>query len=130
MQWFNIISVNQLGKESKFHSGKGIQEWSKWNLWKTALKNLKWYGHLKQTILPYHFKVFNSCIPQILLGQLLNNMTQFLQHGMKYFKLFIFLQLRMLQSFFRSIISSSFSLNLHSKGAFNTEKGRKKLEWL
>ena len=33
----------------------------------------------------------------------------------------------MLQSFFRSIISSSFSLDLHSEGVFSTEKGRKKI---
>ena len=29
---------------------KGIQEWTKQILWKTAFKNLKGYGLLKQTI--------------------------------------------------------------------------------
>ena len=35
--------------------GPSIQEWTKWNLWKTAFKDLKLYGLLKQTIITKHF---------------------------------------------------------------------------
>ena len=31
------------------------------------LKNLKWYGLLKQTSRPFCFKFFKGCLPQILL---------------------------------------------------------------
>ena len=44
--------------------GQGIQEWTKYNLWKTAFKNLKGYG-LRQ-IGPYHrmpsLPIFLTCI--------------------------------------------------------------------
>ena len=33
-----------------FCMGQSIQEWTKWNLWKTVFKKLKWYGLLRQII--------------------------------------------------------------------------------
>ena len=47
--------------------GHSIQEWTKWNLWKTAFK--KFEGM-------YPFKFFKDCLPQILLGQFLNTLSQ------------------------------------------------------
>ena len=46
------------------------------------LKMLKWYGLLKR-IISLHFKLFKACIPQILLGQFLNNLSQSLQENLK-----------------------------------------------
>ena len=37
------------------------------------LKNLKWYSLPRR---PYHFKFFNGCLPQVLLGPFLNILTQ------------------------------------------------------
>ena len=34
--------------------GQIIQEWTKWNLWKTAFKKLNWYGLLKLSGLSTH----------------------------------------------------------------------------
>ena len=39
------------------------KEWTKRNLWKTTFSR------------PYHFKVFKGCLPQILLGPLLNTLS-------------------------------------------------------
>ena len=49
--------------------GQFIQEWTKYNLWKTAFKKLNGYGLLKQTI---SVQIFKGCFPQILLGPFLN----------------------------------------------------------
>ena len=37
------------------HLGQNNQEWTNYNLWKTAFKNLKGDGILKQTISPQNF---------------------------------------------------------------------------
>ena len=39
---------------------QSIQEWTKENLWKVPLGS------------PYYFKFFKGCLPQILLGPILN----------------------------------------------------------
>ena len=47
----------------KTDMGQRIQEWTKWNLWKTAfIKNLKWYGLLKKQshFVPYDIRTANS----------------------------------------------------------------------
>ena len=46
---------------------QAIQEWTKYNLWKAAFKKL---GR------QYRFKFFKDCLPQMLLGPLLNTLTQ------------------------------------------------------
>ena len=52
--------------------GQSIQEWTKWNLWKTAFKKFKviWSGLLKQTISLQLF--YRLCLPQISIGPFLN----------------------------------------------------------
>ena len=50
-----------------FKMGQAIQEWTKYNLWKAAFKKL---GR------QYRFKFFKDCLPQMLLGPLLNTLTQ------------------------------------------------------
>ena len=47
--------------------GQGIQDWPKWNLWKTAFKKFE-----------VHFNFFKGCLPQILIGLFLNTLTQML----------------------------------------------------
>ena len=44
--------------------GQSIQEWTKQNLWKTALSR------------PYPFNFYKGCLPQILLGPFLKTCTQ------------------------------------------------------
>ena len=50
--------------------GKGVQEWTKENLWKTAIKKLE--GPWSALSRPYPVKFFKGCLPQILLGLFLN----------------------------------------------------------
>ena len=44
--------------------GQSIQEWTKQNLWKTAFKKFE-----------RTFKIFEGCLPQILLGPLLKTLS-------------------------------------------------------
>ena len=53
--------------------GQSIQEWTRWNLWKTAFKKFEVMWSASR---PYHFKIFKGCLPQMLLGSFLNTMTQ------------------------------------------------------
>ena len=48
----------------------GIQEWIKYNLWKTAFKKFEviWSAS-------YHLRFFKGCLPQILFGTFLNTLT-------------------------------------------------------
>ena len=50
-----------------------IQEWTKQNLWKTAFKKSE--GLWSALSRPYPIKCFKECLPQILLGPLLNTFT-------------------------------------------------------
>ena len=45
-----LLSHSVINKKEVDKMGQSIQEWTKWNLWKTAFKNLKWYGLLKQAV--------------------------------------------------------------------------------
>ena len=56
------------------HLRKSIWKWTKENLWKTAFK--KFEGVSSALGRPYPFKFFKGCLPQILLGPFLNNLTQ------------------------------------------------------
>ena len=47
--------------------GQSIQEWTKWNLRKTAFKKLE--------DRPYPLECFKGCLPQILLGPFLNTLS-------------------------------------------------------
>ena len=47
--------------------GQSIQEWVKWNLWKTAF--------LVCLIRPYHFRFFKGCLPQLSLGPFWNTLS-------------------------------------------------------
>ena len=49
------------------------QEWTKEDLCKTAFKNFE--GVLSALGRPYFFKLFKSCLPQILLGPFLNTLS-------------------------------------------------------
>ena len=52
--------------------GKSIQEWTNQNLWKIALKKIS--RDMACLSRPYSFNFFKGCLPQILLGPLLNNL--------------------------------------------------------
>ena len=56
-----------------FHMEQSIQEWTKQNLWKTAFKQFEeiWSTWSR----PYPFKYFEGCLPQILLGPVLNTLS-------------------------------------------------------
>ena len=51
---------------------QSIQEWTKWNLWKTAFKKFEVTWSAKQTI---SLQIFKGCLPQILLGPFLNTFS-------------------------------------------------------
>ena len=53
--------------------GQGIQERTKWNLWKTAFKNFQVIGLSQHTI---SLQIFKGCLPQTLLGPFLNTLPQ------------------------------------------------------
>ena len=62
VHWKNAFGKTNMHWKIKFGlMGQSIQEWTKWNLWKTAF-NLKWYGLLKQNIL---LQIVKGCLPQI-----------------------------------------------------------------
>ena len=50
--------------------GQSIQD-----LWKTVFKNL-WKTAFNRLSIPFPFKFFKGCLPQILLGPLLNTLSQ------------------------------------------------------
>ena len=52
---------------------QSIQEWTSKICERQPLQNLKRYGLLSR---PYPFKFFKGCLPQILLGLLLNTLYQ------------------------------------------------------
>ena len=56
--------------------GQSIKEWTKENLWKTTLKNLKGYGLLKQTIFLQFIKGY---LPKVILYPFLNTWTHILK---------------------------------------------------
>ena len=47
--------------------GQSIQDWTKQNLWKATLKNLKFLKKIK---------FFKGCLPEILLGPILNTLSE------------------------------------------------------
>ena len=51
--------------------GQSIEEWTKWNLWKTAFKT----ACLSKR---YHFKFFKGYLPQISLGPFFNTLSHVL----------------------------------------------------
>ena len=53
--------------------GQSIQEWTKKNLWKIAFKKFERVWSVSGR--PYPFKFFEACLPQILLGPLLNTLS-------------------------------------------------------
>ena len=58
--------------------GQSIQEWTKWNLWKTAFKKFEVIWSASDMVClnrPYHFKFFKGCLPQIPLGPFLNTLS-------------------------------------------------------
>ena len=60
--------------------GQDIKEWTKKNLWKTAFKNLKWYGSDSLKAI-FHKLYFHSCIPWFIwnvLNPLSANPTKWL----------------------------------------------------
>ena len=63
MEWVKI---------SDTYLGKSIQEWTNQNLWKIALKKIS--RDMACLSRPYSFNFFKSCLPQILLGPLLNTL--------------------------------------------------------
>ena len=50
--------------------GQSIQD-----LWKTVFKNL-WKTAFNRLSIPFPFKFFKGCLPQILLSPLLNTLSQ------------------------------------------------------
>ena len=55
--------------KSMEYLGQGIQEWTKWNFWKTAFKK-------------FEVIFFKGCLPQILFGAFLNTLTHLLLFGL------------------------------------------------
>ena len=52
------------------HISEGIQECTKWNLWKAAFKKI--WSDMVCLDRAYHFSFFKGCLLQILLGPFLN----------------------------------------------------------
>ena len=73
----------------------GIQQWTKQNLRKKARR--------------YHFKFFKGCLPQILLGQFLNTLTNSSSWAYGYFALFILF----FQSFWSINLPNEILLNVY-----------------
>ena len=53
------------------YMGQSIQEWTSKISGRQPLKRLKWYGLLK-------LKLFENCLPQILLGSFLNTVSPYI----------------------------------------------------
>ena len=49
--------------------GQSIQEWTKYNLWKTAFKK---FEEVWSALADYTPSSFKGCIPEILIGPFLN----------------------------------------------------------
>ena len=52
---YQVFNFAKHANVDERYVGQSIQEWTKWNLWKTAFKKFKWYGLLKQTIITSKF---------------------------------------------------------------------------
>ena len=59
------------------HMRQSVQEWTKQNLWDIAFKKFEvtWFALTDISNFKFYFKSFKGCIPQILLGPLLNTLV-------------------------------------------------------
>ena len=56
--------------------GQSIQEWTKWNLWRTPFKNFE--------VMWSAFKFFKGCLPQISLGPFLDTLSHLFHENNAY----------------------------------------------